>query len=325
MADNNETYRRMPSTALGTLLRFFSRSNAWLADDHILVTKTMFWVERYNRFYLSDIQAVAICKTQVGLVWNILLGLGAGLLAAAGLLDGFGLAILVWLAIFTVPLAINIAMGPTCICCVYTAVNIHKLSCFNRISKAMVFLRTVKPLVTQVQGQVSDDEILERAPLIPPLQRTAPGAQSPDRIVHYRGRVHSILLALVLLGGIVSGAQMAAQSDILNWILAMLVMGQFGTDIPSGLRLVAWVAFGHALVLPLLLIFGSIMFVSNQFSDGGIERTELVFNGIFLLSTFTSVILFLVGRHLLVTFRNDRRLKLMAAKTQTETFNETNF
>jgi hypothetical protein len=148
--------------------------------------------------------------------------------------------------------------------------------------------------------------------------------------------VHSILLALVLLGGIVSGAQMAAQSDILNWILAMLVMGQFGmaiaaaarqsgTDIPSGLRLVAWVAFGHALVLPLLLIFGSIMFVSNQFSDGGIERTELVFNGIFLLSTFTSVILFLVGRHLLVTFRNDRRLKLMAAKTQTETFNETNF
>jgi len=314
---------------MGTFLRFFDRSSAWLADDHILVAKRVFWTERYSRFYLADIQAVSICRTQTSLVWSILLGAATGLLALAGLLRGFHPAILVWTAIFGVPLAINLALGPSCICCVYTAVNVHRLSCFNRLSKAIVFLQTIKPLIAEVQGEVSDDEIAEKARLIPPLRRGAPGAPGPRKISHYEGGVHTALLVMMLLVAIASGLQMAAQNEFVGWTLVLLVMAQFGlaiaaasrqsgTDIPGGLRMVVWAAFSHSLVLPVLFVFAGVLSIRRGFSDE-FSSLDLAFSVILLLSACVSGVLFAVGRHLLSTFRNDYRLKRMAARTRTQT------
>ena len=341
MTDNTKKYRRMPTTALGAFLRIFDRSSAWLTDDHILLINRFFWVERYSRFYLSDIQAVVISKTRAGLIRNILLGIAAGLLSVVGMSDGFNPALLVWIGIFAVPLAVNTAFGPTCICCAYTAVNIHKLPCFKRIPKARVFLQTLRPLATQAQGHVTDEEIVQNEPLIPPMQRTKPGAPAPGRIAHYDGGAHSILLLLLMFGAIVSGLQLAAQSSFVGWGLALLIMGQFGmaiaavsrqsgTDIPGGLRLVVWSAFGHALVFPIVYMIFGVVTVANSFETDGLQQLELMTNGILLVSMLATTVMCVVGRHLLRTFRNNYRLKKMAAQaqaqaqiqTQAETFNQ---
>jgi hypothetical protein len=331
MIENTETYSRMPSTALGTFLRFFDRSSAWLAGDHILMTKRFLWLEQYNRFYLADIQAVTICRTQVSLVWNILLGTGVGLLTLAGTVNGFPPAVMGWLVIFALLLIVNIGLGPTCSCHVYTAVNIHKLPCFNRVSKAMVFLQTVRPLITKVQGEVSDEKIIERAPLIPPLRRTAPGAVTSGPIRHYAGRVHTLLLVLLLSGAILSGLQLVVETEFLGWLTAILFIAQFGmsiaaaarqsgTDIPSALRTVVWLAFGHVLVMVVLFMFAATVWIEMRFSYDESSPTDSVFFTIHMLSMFFSIILCIIGRHLLLTFRNNYRLSRMAATTQRQTF-----
>jgi len=335
MTDNGETYKRMPTTGLGLLLRFFERSSAWLARDHILVVKRLLWFEHYSRFYLPDIQAVSICKTQVGLVWNILLGILTGLMALGVVLNDQSPGFMIATAVFAVPFLLNVGLGPTCICCVYTAVNVHRLPCFNRMSKAKLFLQTVEPMISEVQGQVSDEEIARKAPLIPPLQRSVPGAPAPHKIRHYEGHVHMLLIVTMMFAAILSILQMAMGEQAIGWILALVLIAQFamsiasaarqsGTDIPRGLRLVVWTAFTHSLLMPILFLFATITTVASRFSQEGQEQTEMLFNGILLASVFVSGVLCLVGRHLLVTFRHDYRLKRMAARTraQTQTFTQ---
>ncbi len=338
MAESTETYRRMPSTVLGTLLRWFDQSSAWLAGDHVLLTRRTVWIERYNRFYFADIQAVTICRTQTGLVWNVLLGTGTGLLTFGGLVGGFPTAVLVWLAIFAVPLIINISLGPTCLCHVHTAVNTHKLPCFNRLSKAVIFLQTIRPLLAEVQKEVSDEEIAERAPLIPPIRRTAPGALPPGPKRHYDGQVHTILLVVLLFGGIVSGLQLAAQAEILGWLTAILLAAQFGmsiaaaarqanTDIPRGLRTVVWLAFAHVLVMPILFIIAYLVMLDEMtgigygdpYSTSPVSTINMMYVMINLLSMCFSIILCFTGRYFLSTFRDNYRLTRMAARTRRRT------
>jgi hypothetical protein len=334
MSDNGEKYRRMPTTGLGSLLRFFERSSAWLARDHILVVKRILWFEHYSRFYMPDIQAVSVCKTQVGLVWNILLGILTALMALGAVLNDQHPGFMIATAIFVVPLLLNIGLGPTCICCVYTAVNVHKLNCFNRMSKARRFLQAVTPMITEVQGQVSDEEIARKAPLIPPLQRSTPGAPAPHKIHHYEGHVHMILIVTIMFAAIIGMVQLGAQETAVGWIFALVLLTQFamaiaaagrqsGTDIPSGLRLVVWAAFAHSLLMPFAFLFASFTAVSRGFNENGQQLTEMLVNGILLASVFVSGVLCLIGRHLLVKFRHDYAAKLMAARTPAQTFTET--
>ena len=132
-------------------------------------------------------------ETKVAVVF----GAGAAILSLAVMLNGFEPLLLVWLTIFALPLVINLLLGPTCACRVYTAVNTHKMPGLNRLSKANVFLQTVKPLIAEVQGEVSDEEIVQRAPLIPPVRRPEPGAPMPRKIRHYNGQVHAILFVMI--------------------------------------------------------------------------------------------------------------------------------
>jgi len=338
MAESTETYRRMPSTVLGTLLRWFDQSSAWLAGDHVLLTRRALWIERYNRFYFADIQAVTIRRTQTGLVWNILLGTGAGLLTLGGLLNDFPPAVLVWLAIFALPLIINISLGPTCSCHVHTAVNTHPMPCFNRLPKAIVFLQTIRPLIADVQEEVSDEELAERAPLIPPIRRAAPGALAPRPTRHYDGQVHATLLVLLFFGAIISGLQLVAEAELLGWLTAILLIAQFGmsiaaaarqsgTDIPRGLRTVVWLAFAHVLVMPVLFIIASVVMFEEMagigYDDASTNSTVSTISTMYvminLLSMFFSVILCFTGRYLLSAFRDNYRLRRMAAAAKRRT------
>ena len=347
MTKSTEKYRRVPSTVLGTLLRWFDQSSAWLAGDHVLLARRALWIERYNRFYFADIQAVTICRTQTGLVWNVLLGTGAGLLTFGGILSGFPPAVLVWLAIFTLPLIMNILLGPTCSCHVYTAVNTHKLPCFNRLPKAIIFLQTIKPLIAAVQEEVSDEEIAERAPLIPPIRWIAPGAPTPRPKRHYAGQVHLILLVLLFFGAIVSGLQLLSDAELLTWLTVILLIAQLGmsiaaaarqsgTDISSGLRAVTWCAFAHVLVMFVLFLILSVVASREAFersiefdlsTEGGDDvsttsAASMMHYMMNLLSMLFSMILCFTGRYLLSAFRDDYRLRRMAARARIRTLDK---
>ncbi|MDP6634224.1 MAG: hypothetical protein QGG42_04960 [Phycisphaerae bacterium] len=337
MAESTETYRRMPSTLVGTLLRWFDRSTAWLGDDHVLLASRMLWFERYNRFYFADIQAITICRTQTGLVWNILLGVGTGLIAFGGMLNDFPLVSLIWLGIFALPLIMNVIQGPTCSCHIYTAVSARKLACFNRLDKAALFLQTVRPLVTAVQGEVSDEEIIEQAPLMPVTTRTQPGDLPAGPKRHYNGRVHNILFIVLLLVAIVFGLQMLREFEAIGWLIAILLALQFamaisaaakqsGTNIPNGLRTVVWLAFGQVLLTTVLFVIAGVVgleesvryrFEEIMTEDPSTPSTASMLRFfIYLFSMVCSLALFFVGRHLLTAFQERRRLRRMATTVQ---------
>jgi hypothetical protein len=327
MTEKTETYRRMPATVLGTILRCFDRSTTWLAGDHVLLTKQVFLVEHYSRFYFADIQAISVCRTQTGKVWNILFATGTGLLALGGMINGFDSAILIWLAIFAIPLIINTLSGPTCLCCVYTAVNTHDLPCFNRLPKANLFLRTIKPLIAKVQGEVSDEQIVERAPLVSSVKRMQPGVSPPTRTHHYNGTVHQVLLWIVFVGAVTSAIQLTSPSKLFLWLANIQLLAQFGmaiaaaarqsgTDIPSGLRKVVWVAFGQVLIMAMMIMIISLMRIDQEFDTDYelISKTDTIQYATFLGAVLFSAALGFTGRYLLSRFRGNYRFKAMASE-----------
>jgi len=189
-------------------------------------------------------------------------------------------------------------------------------------------------MITEVQGHISDEEMTRQAQLIPPIQRSEPGAPPRHKIVHYNGGVHVVLLVFILLAAILSVIQVVAGDEAVGWILTLAIMAQFGisiaaaarqsgTDIPSGLRLVVWTAFGQTLALPLLFIFASAATITLTFEPGGAERREMIFDGILMASAIVSGVLSILGRHLLVSFRDKYAYKRMAARARTQTLDQT--
>ena len=344
MSDSTETYSHMPSTVMGTLLRWFDRSTVWLAEDHVLLASRVLWFERYNRFYFTDIQAVTICRTQTGRAWNIVLGAIAGLLTLGGVLGGFPPLVPVLLAIIALPLIGNILLGPTCSCHVHTAVNIRKMPCFNRLGKAIVFLQTVRPLIAEAQGEASNEENAEQASLTPPAAR-AQGALTPGSKRHYGGQVHTALLALLLSGAIISGVQLLMEEEFLTWLTAILLVAQFGmsiaaaarqsgTNIPRGLQTVTWLAFGHALVMLVLCLILFVVegretlertiaaerFLEDSASEVSVASAASVMRYIMnLLSMLFSAIVCFTGLYILSAFPDNYRLKRITEAAQRRT------
>jgi len=331
----------MPSTPLGSSLGFFDRSSAWLAGDHILIASRMLWVEQYNRFYFSDIQAIAICRTVTGVVWNILLGTGLGLVTLVGMLNGFSPMLTAWIGLLAVPLLGNTLSGPTCSCHIYTAVSNQKLSCFNRLGKAEAFLSTVRPLIAEAQGEVSEEELVERTPLVSPVRRLARGDAMPDKAHHYGGGVHKVLFVILGLGAAASVLLLITSEDITGWLVAILFLAQLGTsiaaaarqagsDIPPGVRTVVWLAFAQVFIMAVLYITAAIVATEemNRYGyyydqvDPGPSTSTIMFFSFSLLSACFSLILCLAGRHMLSVFGENHRFKRMAHTIQTQTFDQ---
>jgi hypothetical protein len=59
------------------------RGAIWLGADHLLHSASVFAVERYQRWYFRDVQALIARRTHARLVWNLVVG-GGGLLFAFG-------------------------------------------------------------------------------------------------------------------------------------------------------------------------------------------------------------------------------------------------
>ena len=148
-------YKKLPSsgTKRGAFLDVSRiRTRLWLGKDHLLYQFSTGYTEDYKRFYYSDIQAIAIRKTIRFMVWNIiLLTFLLGSLSAA-----YSYQFLAYpsytVAFFSfLFLGINLFMGQTCICQLYTRVSAEELYSLKRLRTAQKVIKIITPLIDEKQ------------------------------------------------------------------------------------------------------------------------------------------------------------------------------
>jgi hypothetical protein len=212
-------YERLARSSRGLGKRY----SLWLGDDHLLVVDSTGYSEEYTRYYFKDIQAITSCRTISGKVWNGILGAILAIFASCAVFiyssDGDP-SVLSLLAVFSTPFLVillwNIFHGPTCRCLLRTPVGIGELPALNRVRSFKRTLGKLRPLITQLQGVISQREITElvqAAKNTPPVLRNAPPT-SATRIndSSYRGGLHLAAFLFLLSDGGISYLQMLHNS-----------------------------------------------------------------------------------------------------------------
>jgi hypothetical protein len=176
MADQPKAYERLSRS------RFFlnGTGSLWLGKDHLLQVTNTFAVEHYRRWYLREIQAFVIRRTNGRMIWNIVFGvlllLVCAIAAASvfGAIDsssaddrvGFWIATgilgLVGLGLLAL-LLINTAMGPTCVVFVQTPHGLDRVSSPRRIHAFENLATRIQPMIESVQTPAEKDHLHEVA------------------------------------------------------------------------------------------------------------------------------------------------------------------
>ena len=162
MLANNPEYRRLKVEGYGPL----GSASYWLGRDHLLVVVTSNYVENYQRFLYTDIQAIVVRRSPLRMIWGTVLSLvtvgalfGAWAIksnaAPNGLSQGelFGLGTLLGIAlVFAALQTLNLLRGPTCVCHLRTAVQTLALPHLTRWRKADVLIAELAPVTVAAQG-----------------------------------------------------------------------------------------------------------------------------------------------------------------------------
>ena len=171
-------------------------SSLWLGDDHILFVESSGFTETYKRFYFRDIQAITMRQTAKRGVWNWFLSVGVVMclifcdfksLFAGD--PGVGtMVLLLFAALFGVPLLINSLLGSTCACQLRTAVQTEDLPSLCRVRQTRKLLHKIRPLIAAAQGQLTAEEVSAQ------MQETlAAGAGQPTASAPPAGPVPPVL------------------------------------------------------------------------------------------------------------------------------------
>jgi hypothetical protein len=142
-------------------------SQVWLGEDHLLAVHSVRFVERYQRFFFADIQAIIIgdgpdrrgwqaAATLISILWMCFATITASSFAR-GFFIGTGL-------IGVAFVIRDVIRGPRRRCIVQTAVSRALLTAVNRRKTERKFLDTVAPLIAAAQTD------------IPIADRTAPSS-----------------------------------------------------------------------------------------------------------------------------------------------------
>jgi hypothetical protein len=176
-------YRRLTRSKSRSIFGIVStaRSSLWLGQDHLLGIDTSGYTETYKRFYFRDIQAVILRKTEWWKAWGVAFGAGTALFALIALLGGD--AIVAWIfgslaGLFLFGLILDLAAGPSCACCLRTAVQTEELPSMNRVRRARKTLARLRPLIAQAQGELAPEEIPARMQAW--LAANSPGNLTPS-------------------------------------------------------------------------------------------------------------------------------------------------
>ena len=155
---NVPQYKRLP----GRGRTWTGTARLWLGADHILSAQTTGYSEVYKRFFFPDIQAITVCKTDLGKIWNAVLGVPAAFFALLAVFQT-GTAAVVLLSIaglFALPLVINVVLGATCMCHVRTAVQSERLHALSRMRAARRVVNRIRPLIVAAQGEISREQLV---------------------------------------------------------------------------------------------------------------------------------------------------------------------
>lgn len=135
----------------------------WLASDHLLLLFSTRFNEEFKRFYLRDIQAITIRKTNNAFIWSgvwLTVALFFALLSLA-VQEPTALWTLRSIAGFFLLCAIVcFAPGASCIAEIKTAVHTEELSSLKRLRKARKVLALLRPLIEQAQGKITAEQIV---------------------------------------------------------------------------------------------------------------------------------------------------------------------
>lgn len=164
-----------------------SRSSLWLGKDHLLLVDTEGYSESYKRFYLRDIQAIILRRTNRRLVLAMITGLIASLLGLAAIaIDDIAgkWVFIVLVSIVGIPFVLNFFYGPTCACKLQTAVQTEDLPSLSRVRRARKVLARIRPLIADAQGQLTSEEVsarMQEQPSVAASQmESLPVANPPD-------------------------------------------------------------------------------------------------------------------------------------------------
>lgn len=187
MATPTIPYRRL--RGLGTSA--FEYVRLYLGPDHLLMVSSSGYTEIYKRFFFRDIQSIAVRKSNLGKVWNIVWGVLFWIFGIAVALEVGGDAMYFWLgvaAIFLILLVWNIGRGPTCVTQITTAVQTRTLTPLNRLRRARQVIAQLRPLIEAAQGSLAPDELAQyldqsrrgMTPLAQPVPTIAPTPPKPS-------------------------------------------------------------------------------------------------------------------------------------------------
>src|SRR6185369_729803 len=149
-----ERYRRLPGRRRGIL----GGASVWLGSDHLLAVRSMRFRENYRRFYLRDVQAIAVARKPrfhlsmrslaiaVTMFWTYLI--------LRSLWDWADVAF--WSLAFCLAAAWAVVSATfSCTCRIYTAVSREELPSIYRTWTARRFLAKVEPRIREVQGSIA--------------------------------------------------------------------------------------------------------------------------------------------------------------------------
>jgi hypothetical protein len=257
MASRDRPYRRLP----GTGRRLFSSFRLWLGPDHLLHANLQGYAEEYQRFYLRDIQAIVVRRTNrrahLGTLFTLLALLT--LMFAAGSRGPVGRGIWGTLGgLCLLALAVNLLRGPTCTCHLRTPLQTVLLPSLHRVRLARRALAILRPRLEQVQGTIAPEEILAHAgdpvatiqpPELPPPIIVAGGVESGPVVGavgqavggagrrHENARAHAVLAGLLLVDAAITPLQIRHPTAMGLTLLGLLLFtAQLGFAIAALVR-----------------------------------------------------------------------------------------
>lgn len=161
-----DDYRRLARGVFGV-------SSLWLGPNDMLYVRGVGvflpFAEEYIRFELDRIGSLAVVKTRVGLVLNVIYGvvfLAAGSIGGSAAWQAYqaagpeprvlwsilGVPFLMLAGLAAVLLAVNLALGPTCRFQVQTATRIERLRPVRRLRVARRVLDALAPALAAAQN-----------------------------------------------------------------------------------------------------------------------------------------------------------------------------
>jgi hypothetical protein len=162
MAMKQKDYKKLPGVGLKSDSFFEltrTRVRLWEGKDHLLCQYYSGYAEDYKRFYYEDIQAVTIRKSIRYMLWNlILLAIVSGFAFLGYRFSYMQSASYTAAAFAFIFFSINLILGPTCVCYLYTFVTEERLFSLNRIRSARKVINRLGPLILRKQDKITADQ-----------------------------------------------------------------------------------------------------------------------------------------------------------------------